>query len=76
MKEQVNKAEFLKSRGWFQWYNENYWCHEQFGSKDCTNYGLSLNNAYEFETDKQAKTKILRGMNMVATGRKILLESL
>lgn len=60
----VDKVEFLESNGWYQWYNPNYWCHEQFASKgvDPTTRGLSTEEAYEFETDPVAREKILKGM--------------
>ena len=48
------KEEFLKSKGWFQWYSENYWCHKKVVKtpvQDCTNYGMSLEDAYKFEVE-------------------------
>jgi hypothetical protein len=76
MKEQIDKAEFLKSRGWFQWYDPNYWCHKQFDGeeRDCTDWGLSLDDAYKFETDIKEKLKILNAIRTTETGRKILSE--
>jgi hypothetical protein len=47
------KEIFLKGKGWFQWYHNDYWCNKkctQDSSKqDYTNYGMSLEKAYEFE---------------------------
>lgn len=77
MKEEpVDKSSFLKSRGWYQWYNPLYWCHEQFGSegRDPTKWGMSTDEAYEFETNPDSKQKTLMGMSMIAAGHKILSE--
>lgn len=62
----MDKVDFLKSRGWYQWYNPDYWCHEQFASEgvDPTNRGLSTDDAYLFETDMDAKDIILKGMEI------------
>lgn len=74
MKEQIDKTEFLKARGWFQWYNDNYWCHAQFGSdeRDCTNWGMTLDNAYGFETNPEIREKILSGMDLMFNAKKAL----
>jgi|GEM_PF-4499739 len=59
-----DKKKFLESKGWFTWYNPNYWCHEQFGNeeRDCTSWGVSLEDAYEFETNDERRNKILEIM--------------
>lgn len=58
----IDKAKFLEHKGWHQWYNNNYWVHEQFGSEstDYTNHGFSLEDAYKFETEKKFKEEVLR----------------
>lgn len=62
----MDKAELLKSRGWYQWYNEHYWCHKQFAAPgiDETTRGLSTDEAYAFETDEESRAKTLKGMAM------------
>lgn len=48
-------AAFLKSRGWHQWYNDNYWvnpkCIQDPQAQDYTNYGMSLEQAIKYEND-------------------------
>lgn len=50
------KEKFLRSRGWETWYNPNYWVHPKTivdkSRQDYTNYGMSLNDAMKFETEK------------------------
>jgi hypothetical protein len=60
----IEKWALLKERGWYQWYNDGYWCHEQFAAPgvDPTTRGLSTNEAYSFETDHESKEKTLKGM--------------
>lgn len=72
--EQIEQQDFLKSRGWFQWYNPDYWCHQQFGNeeRDCTDYGLSIDDAYEFETNPKSREVYLVAMNAIFKARKIL----
>lgn len=43
-----SKLKFLKSKGWHQWYNENYWVKEDLveDGLDYTNYGFSLEEAF------------------------------
>lgn len=47
------KEQFLKDRGWFMWYNKDYWCHEKTikdkTRQDCTYYGFSLEDAIKYE---------------------------
>ena len=59
------KEAFLRERGWYQWYNPDYWCHAQFDApgRDATNWGLSTEDAYQFETEPETKEKILQGMD-------------
>lgn len=66
--EQTERIEYLKSCGWYQWYNPSYWCHEQFASasRDPTNWGMSTDEAYLFETDEESKAKTLAGMNILS----------
>lgn len=51
--EELDKIEFLKSKGWHTYYNENYWVHPKTVQdkriQDYTNYGMSLEQAYDFE---------------------------
>lgn len=51
-KEKMEKH--LVENGWFQWYSNNYWCHKTKTTnkewQDPTNYGLTLEKAYEFDT--------------------------
>lgn len=67
------KQAFLKQRGWYQWYNDNYWCHEQFGEngRDPTSYGMSLQEAYKFETDPKIRKEIMLGMSLASAVRKL-----
>lgn len=47
-----DKKEYLKTRGWFPWYNEDYWCHpsrKPYAYCDCTNWGSSLEDAFMHE---------------------------
>lgn len=62
----MGKEAFLKERGWYQWYNPDYWCHKQFSTNgaDETYRGMSTEEAYLFETDEEAKNKILQGMEL------------
>lgn len=59
----TEKKELLITLGWFAWYSQNYWCHHQFDDKakgrDCTNWGMSLDEAYEYETNPASKDRIL-----------------
>lgn len=57
-----DKRKLLKERGWYPWYNDDYWCHEQFSTNgtDPTYRGLSLNDAYRFETDETFRRGIVR----------------
>lgn len=54
-----DKITFLKERGWSTWYNEDYWVNpkviEDPKSQDYTNYGLSLEDAYAWETEEGSK---------------------
>lgn len=61
-----DKSAFLKLRGWYQWYNPDYWVHEQFAAPgvDPTTRGLSTDEAYSFETDPESRRKTLAGMEM------------
>ena len=58
-----DKEKFLKDNGWHTWYNEEYWVHQKTISdssrQDYTNYGMSLDKAYEFETNKSLPFKPL-----------------
>lgn len=69
-----DKVNFLKSRGWYQWYNPDYWCHEQFATnrRDPTNWGMSTNEAFAFETDEESRQKTLAGMDILFTAQQTL----
>lgn len=47
------KKKFLEERGWGTWYSNNYWVHpktvEDRSRQDYTDYGMSLDGAYQFE---------------------------
>lgn len=62
----MDKATFLKERGWYQWYNPNYWCHKQFAKTrgDETYWGMGTEEAYAFETDPESREKTLEGMKI------------
>jgi len=62
----AEKVEFLKSKGWYDYYNPDYWCNSKFGSAsvDCTNRGMSLEDAYKFETDKEFMHDKMRELNL------------
>jgi hypothetical protein len=55
------KIDLLKQNGWHTWYNENYWVHTKTvvnpKVQDYTNYGMSLEAAYEFETQDKKSYK-------------------
>jgi hypothetical protein len=44
---------WLPERGWYTWYNDNYWVHEKLVAdptrQDPTDYGLNAKMAYAFE---------------------------
>jgi hypothetical protein len=44
---------FLSSRGWYQWYNDDYWCHSSITTdpkiQDNTNYGMDTTWAVWYE---------------------------
>jgi len=50
-KELIEK--YLRSKGWFTWYNEAYWCNEKTieneKEQDCTDYGMDMESALIFE---------------------------
>lgn len=60
------KRQFLTERGWYPWYNDDYMCHPQFGinGQDETYRGMHTNEAYEFETDTEARGRTLKGMSL------------
>lgn len=72
----MNEKEYLKSKGWFTWYNENYWCHNQFDSeeRDCTNWGMNIDDAYKFEIDPVFRNKILITMTLISSILKIKIK--
>lgn len=47
------KQDFLRSKGWYTWYHPNYWVHSKLitnpKAQDETNYGMTLDAAYDFE---------------------------
>lgn len=51
------KRSVLLKAGWSTWYNENYWANRKTvqnpAIQNHTDYGLSLDKAYEFETEKR-----------------------
>lgn len=51
------KEKFLRKKGWSTWYNDNYWVHEKTiadpSRQDHTNYGMSLEEAYNFEVNNE-----------------------
>jgi hypothetical protein len=72
------KKEFLKSRGWSTWYNENYWVNPAVvvdkKRQDHTNYGMDLESAYFHEINELGPFDVPLGgiprMSMVAKGMK------
>lgn len=64
-----DKKAFLTKKGWFPWYSQDYWCHERFGinNRDCTNYGMSLEDAYRYENEKEFAEKINMGMELYSS---------
>lgn len=57
----MDKTAFLIDKGWSTWYNPDYWVHPKIvqdeTKQDYTNYGMSLEQAYEFETNNQEPFK-------------------
>jgi hypothetical protein len=51
--------EYLEERGWGTWYHPNYWVHKKVIAnpevQDYTNYGMTLEEAYRFETENHPK---------------------
>ena len=45
----------IESAGWHTWYHPNYWVHQDLvtdpKAQDYTNYGMTLEEAYEHELD-------------------------
>jgi hypothetical protein len=70
----VDKEKLLIERGWYQWYSQKYWCHQQFNTseRDCHNFGMSLDEAYEFETCPAKRRKILEGIELKSYALKAL----
>lgn len=68
------KLKFLESKGWRQWYNDNYLVHDNFTSDgyDCIQRGMSLSEAYLFETDEESKKRTLAGMEMHESALRVL----
>ena len=60
-----HKCDFIKKLGYYAYYNKDYWVNEKFGSdvRDHTNYGMSLEDAYRYETDKEFSCKVDDGMD-------------
>ena len=58
------KIKTLKAAGWSRWYHPNNWVHQKTiedpSIQDCTNYGMSLDEAYEFETQNKKPTPPLK----------------
>ncbi len=58
-KDYHKKSQLLKSRGWYEWYHPDNWCHDvklnTFNDEyfDATRVGVRINDAYkmEFEAD-------------------------
>lgn len=42
---------YLKGNGWYQWYNNDYWCHEKLAPNgyDETYHGVGLKEALIFQ---------------------------
>jgi len=64
--------EFLKSRGWRRWYNEDYWVKKDLvdDELDYTLYGFSLEDAVKVEKLNKNKEKIknrfgISSLNMI-----------
>jgi hypothetical protein len=59
-----DRVEFLKERGWSTWYHPDYWVNpktiENPVIQDYTNYGMSLEQAYEFEVMDKAPYQSVR----------------
>ena len=67
----INKEKYLKKKGWSTWYNPNYWVNPKMivdpESQDYTDYGMSLGDAYVWESNRLGKVKSICGfprMNM------------
>jgi hypothetical protein len=43
----MSNEEYLKSKGWFQWYHKDAWCHHKTTGlgQDCTKSSMSLSEA-------------------------------
>lgn len=52
-----DKKKFLEERGWSTYYNPDYWVHEKTivdkSRQDFTNYGMNLEDAYNFEVNNE-----------------------
>lgn len=57
----AEKEVVIRDAGWSQWYNPNYWVHKKTvkdqSIQDHTNYGMNLDQAYEFETENKEPFK-------------------
>lgn len=53
------KSEFLLENGWSQWYHDDYWVNPAIVAdetrQDYTNYGLTLEAAYKWQTETPDK---------------------
>lgn len=67
MEIELMKAVLLKS-GWSLYYNDNYWVHPKVvadkATQDHTNYGMTLENAYEFEVNNKPPLPMARPMSL------------
>jgi len=63
----MNKRKYLKEKGWHTWYNDSYWVKEDLVDKnlDYTNYGFSLEEAFEIERQNKQNLKIINKFGLV-----------
>jgi len=59
--------DFLKSKGWHQWYNKNYWVKKDLvdDELDYTQYGFCLEEAVKIEKLNKNKEKIKNKFGIV-----------
>lgn len=59
----MTDAEFLKSKGWSQCYDADYWIHPELTGKltDCTYCGWSTLEAKRYEEHKEFRKEVIEG---------------
>lgn len=67
--------EFLTSRGWHSYYNENYWvntkCITDPMSQDYTNYGMSVTEALHYELEGRSAFGPTPFASLLGSGAKL-----